>query len=193
MATTMLEKIRDKVRALITDFGCSDFEVLPYENSNIFHLTECHVVSITKVTLNGVELGTGEYSYDSDTNAITVTVTGLGSGDILQVYYTFNKYSDTELDEYVKSALVWISTKSYKETDYEIEDDDIFPTPDNRTMDLIALVASILVKPDWSSYRLPTVTVAYPRRMPKEDKIAKLITEFHRGLGVSDVINFEED
>jgi hypothetical protein len=187
----MVALIRPKVRALIGDLGSSGFESFVYRNTDTFVLAEENISTITKVFLNGTELGTGEYSYDSTTNRLTISVTGLSNSDIIQVYYTYYKYSDTEITEYIRGALVWITYGAYKETDYELEEDDIYPTPDNRTIDLISLITSILIKPDYTTYRLPTVTVVYGGRMPKDEKIEKLVSKFYYGLGVSGIIEFE--
>ena len=187
----MLTEIRTKIRALITDLEKTDFEPFTYYTSNIFPLAEENINSITQVLLNGVELGTGEYSYDSDTNKITITVTGLSSQDTIEVNYKYNKYSDTELTEFVRSALVWISYFASSKRDFELEDGEIYPTPENREEDLIALIASILIKPDYTTYKLPTITVVYEGRQPKDQKIQKLLSRFTFGLGINDVLNFD--
>ena len=187
-----LQDIRVKIRALIEDIGmkCNSPEVFIYEGSNIFTICAGVVNSIIKVTKNDVVLGSGEYSFDPATNELTIT-TSLETDDVLKVYYTCNQYSDSELDEYIRSALVWLSIYSYcSEEDFEIEEDDIYPTPTNKERDLIALISSILIKPNYSMYKLPTVTVAYPRSMSKEDRIEKIITHFKRGLGVNDLLEF---
>lgn len=185
--------LREKIRALVNDIIKSDPETFIYKNSAIFTLAEENIQSITKVTKNAVALGTGEYSFDSSTNEITITPdTGneLANGDVIIVYYTYYKYSTTELDEWIRASLVWMSVYSASENDFEIEDGDIFPTPDNRTLDLICLIASILIKPNWSEYRLPNLTVRYPRNFSKEEKIEKLINKFTTGLGVNDVLEW---
>jgi len=87
--------------------------------------------------------------------------------------------------------LTWISIFDYQQSDFEIENGDIFPAPDNRSMDLIAIVSSILIKPDYSEYRLPNVTVRYPKTMDKEEKIEKLVNRYKFGLGVMDVLSWD--
>ncbi|GAG74931.1 unnamed protein product [marine sediment metagenome] len=185
----MLNQVRTKIRALIEDFTKSDFEVFTYTNSSIFILSESNIVSIVEVSKNSSVLGSGDYSYDSTTNKLTI-IGSLIQGDIITVNYTYTKYSDTELTEYVRAAIVWISIFGYEETDYEIENDDFYPTPDNKTLDLFALISSIIIKPNYTIYRLPNLTVKYPRNKSKEEKIEKLIVRFNRGLGISEVIEF---
>lgn len=187
----MLDVIRTKIRALVEDFGGSEFEVFTYTTSSIFTLAESNINSITKVLKNGSELGSGDYSYDSTTNKIEITI-ALVSEDIIEVDYTYNKYSDTELNSYASAGLVWISVFSHEsETDYEIENNYIFPTPDNKTLDLIALIGAILIKPDWSRYSLPNMTVVYPRNMTKEDRIEKIVMRYNSGIGFNDVLTFD--
>jgi len=185
----MLTEAKTKIRALIEDIGSSSFETFTYTTTNIFTIAQENI-TITKVLKNGVELGSGEYSFDSTTNKITITA-ALTSGDTIEVDYTFYKYGDTELIEFIRAALVWMSIYADCSTDYEIEENDIYPTPDNKTEDMIALVASILIKPDYSEYRLPNLTVRYPRNITKEEKIERLVRKFHRGIGEISVLEWD--
>jgi len=185
----MLDTIRTKIRALVPDATKSDTETFTYESSAIFTLAESNIVTVSKVEKNGVELGSGTWDYDSSVNQVTIS-DSLSSGDVLVIYFTYTTYSDTELKEYVRASLVWMSSFGYQETVYELEENDINPTPDKITTDLIALVASILIKPDYSQYSLPNLTVKYPRTMTKEDRIIKLISRFKHGLGVNGILDF---
>ena len=194
MALSAIATLRQKIRALIADFLTTQSETFTYTNSAIFTLAEENIQTIIQVTKNGEDLGSGEYSFDSDTNEITITPdTGneLVNGDVIIVKYTFYKYSDTELDEYIRASLVWISVLGNFERDYELESDDIYPTPNNSTLDLIVLIASILIKPNWNQYNLPNLKVSYPRTIDKEEKIARLINKFTTGLGINDVLEWD--
>lgn len=180
-----------KIRALVNDAPAkSDYETFVYSNDSTFDLSEDNIQSITKVTKNGSTLGSGDYSYDSITNELTITAT-LTANDVIIVKYTFTKYSDSELTEYITAALVWLSIYSYCEEDYEVETGDIYPTPDNKTLDLICIIASILINPSYSEYRLPNVTVRYPRTMTKENRIKKLIHEYKFQDGVVDTLEWD--
>jgi len=189
----MLESIRIKIRALIVDNGKSDIEIFSYTTSNIFTITQNNI-TIAKVLLNGEEIE--DYTFDAITNKITIESSGLTTSDIIEVDYTYYKYSDTEIDGYIRSALVFISVHCYDDKDYELEYEsgnvgNIVPTPDNRTTDLVALIASILIKPNWISYKLPNVSVVYPEKMTKEERIEKLISKFQIGLGANYILNFD--
>lgn len=192
-----MDSIRDKVRALAKDFGDSDFELHEYTTSNIFTLAEPHITIITKVLRNGVELITDEYSYDSVTNKITINLvsgTTFSVGDKVEIDFTYNKYSDSEITKYIIGAIAWISIFSYGEDDYEVdvEDDSIHPNPDNKTEDLIAIIASILINPNYSQYSLPNLKVIYPKTMDKETRIQKIVSRFQMGLGISEIVTFTD-
>ena len=190
----MLETIRAKIRALVTDNSKTGFQVFTYTTSNIFTIAQENI-TIVKVLLDGEE--TEDYSFDSVTNKITITASALDTSSVIECDYTYNKYSDTEIDGYVKSALVFISVYS-REDDFNFElegesagDTEIVPTMDSHTGDLVSLVASILIKPNYSQYNLPNLKVVYPTKMSKEDRIAKLITRFNEGIGLNAVIQFD--
>ena len=192
----MLDIIKRKIKALIEDFIKSEFEVFEYTTSKVWTLSESNISSITKVlkTSNSttVELGSVEYSYDSTTNKIEIIVS-LVQGDVIEVDYTFTKYSDTELDEYIRASLVWISVNNGYDRDFELELDinAIVPTPTNRELDLISLIAAIIIKPNYTSYNLPNLKVSYPRNINKEEKIQRIISKFASGIGISDIITLD--
>ena len=188
----MIDEIKIKIRSLIEDTLKSDYETFYYVDTNIFTLSEENVVSITGVLVNGEELGTGDYSFNSTTNKLTLSVTGLAENDNIEVDYTYYKYSNSELTEYMRGAIAWMSLYGYEETDYEIEEDGIYPTPDNRTTDVIAIVTAILINPDYTRYQLPnSVTVVYNNKLTKYQKIERVLDRFAMGLGDLDVLKFD--
>lgn len=190
----MLDEIRTKVKALVADFPKTGVEVFTYTTSPIFTIAE-PVFLLTSVLLDSVDID--DYTFDSVTNKIEITSSALEANSIIEVNYTYNKYSVTEIDGYVRSALVFISVYS-RDDDFafELEGEsadvmEIIPTPDSHTEDLIALVSSILIKPNWMSYKLPNLTVTYPEKMTKEERISKLVSRFNEGLGDNYVISFD--
>ena len=189
----MLDEIRTKVKALVADFPKTGVEVFTYTTSPIFTIAE-PVFLLTKVLLDSIE--TDDYEFDSTTNKIEITSSALGTNSIIEVDYTYYKYSITEIDGYIRSALVFISVYS-RDDDFafELEGEsadvmEIVPTTDSHTEDLIALVASIILKPNWISYKLPNLTVTYPEKMSKEERISKLVSKFNEGLGDNYILNF---
>jgi len=189
----MLTELRTKIKALIEDFAKSDFQVFKYTNSNIFTLAEPNITAVANVLINGNGLQSGEsFSLDSGTNKITVIGVSFNVGDTIEVDYAFNKYSDSEIDEYIRAALVWLSIYDYTEGDFEIENNNIYPTLSNKEEDLVAIIASILIKPDFTNYKLPNVSVSYPEHSTKEERIKDLINYFKHGIGAVGVINWHQ-
>lgn len=188
----MLDDIRLKVRALIEDFTKDCPEIFTYDGTtSIFTLCGGNITAIKSVCVNGTELGSGDYSFDSSKNFIEILIS-LNENDQIQVVYCTQAYSDSELDEYIRSSLVWLSIYSFcSQDDFELEDEEIYPTPTNKETDLISLVSSILIKPDYVKYDLPNLKITYPRNMSKEERIEKLITTFKRGLGSNAVLEWE--
>ena len=189
MAIDTLSLIREKIRALCSDFSSSETETFTYSSSAIFTLSEDNINSVTSVEQNGVELGSGDYSFDSDTNKITISAS-LTSGDIIEVIYAYNKYSNSELNEYMKASLVWLSVYDDSAKDFEIETNDIYPTPSGQEEDIIALISSILINPEYSEYVLPNVRIKYPRTMDKEQRIEKLILKWTFSKGINGVLEW---
>jgi len=187
---TLITELRRKTRALCSDFSKKGVETFTYSSGDkVFTLQEEYPTDITSVTVDGVALGSGEYSYDTDTNELDISGSGIvSSGDIIVVKYTYYKYSNSEIDEYIRGALAWISLTAYCESDFEFEDDDVYPTPNSKEEDLIAIISAILIKPNYSEYKLPNITVKYPRTMDKETKIQRIIEKFYRGLGIDGIL-----
>lgn len=183
----MLAEIMGKIRALVGDAPAKNsFEVFTYTVSGIFTIAEQNI-TLTTVLINNVE--TSDYSYNASNGKITVTASGLSSGDIVQVDFTYSNYSDTELKEYLRAALTYISIYSADDQDLEIEDESIYPTPSNSLEDLIAIITSIIIKPNFAKKTVAGNTTVYPKTMSKEKMIEEKIVRFNRGLGVTGIIS----
>ncbi len=182
--------IKTKIRALITDALTRSSETFEYETSSAFTLQENNIDEVLIVTVNDV--ATTNYTYSSTTNAVTIA-DSLTSGDQIKITYNYYQYSTTELTNYITGSLVYITAylQGY-EQGYELVAGDIEPTPDKRTEDLVALICAIMINPDYNEYRLPTVTVRYNGRLPKEQKIEQLINRFKYGRGVIELIETED-
>ena len=187
----MISETRIKVRALIEDLSQADYEVFNYRGISVFTLSEPNVNSVVEVLQNGSALGSGDYSYDSDFHELTVTAS-MSDGDDIQVNYTFYKYSDTELNEFIRSSLVYINIYYGSNLKYDVS--EIVPTPTDAESDLIALVASILIKPNYLEYKLPNIMVKYPEKYSKDEKIKNIVNTYKssglNGVGITDIIEY---
>jgi len=183
-----LSDIETKVRCLIDDFSRSGKDVFTYDTSAIFTITEDNVVSVSTVYINSVEIGASEYSFDSDTNKLTISAS-LTAGDTVEIDYTYySNYSSAEIQSYIHASLVHISANNYY--DFKIENDVVYPEPDDREENLIALITALLIEPDNKSYSLPDMRVTVPSDLPTYNKIGKAIAIFKKNThGLLDVID----
>jgi len=185
-----LTKLTTKIRALVVDIGATDYQTYEYTTSSVFTVAVSNA-TVTSVLQNGATLGSGEWAYNSVSQEVTITAS-LTSGDAIQINFSYYSYSATELKEYIRAALVYMDAFGYvADEDYEMETDDIYPVPSNRDSDVIALVASILIKPNYNMYTTPTITVRYPRTMDKDEKIKRIIEKGRWPIGLIRVITFD--
>lgn len=181
-----LTTVETKVRNLIGDLAQNSEDVRQYTTSNVWTLAESNVISVSGVTVNDDATGV-TYTYDSSTNKVTIT-SDLSTGDIVKIQYTsYPSFSSTEIQGYIEGALTFISTYNY--ADWEVVDDSIYPDPDTRETNLIAMVTALIIDPDNKSYKLPDLAVTVPKDVPLHDKIAAVIATFKKDShGVFDII-----
>lgn len=181
----MISKIRTKLRNLINDVSKNDTESFTMGSGSTLTLATENVSAITQITVNGDTLDDSDYSYDSDSQTITFESGVASSGDVVIVYFTYNKYSDTELLSFIKNAVDHLAINQYY-PNFEISsgEDEIYPVPSSEEIKLIAVVTSILIKPDWSSYSIASVRIQYPRTKDKDAKIREVINFFKRSNGI---------
>lgn len=187
MADISLSDLVESVRYLIEDFGETDTYVDEYENSNIFTLPEENATAVSDVRVNGVSSGVS-YSYNSSTNKVTIT-SALSSGDSIEIDYSYySNYSESEIKKYIRSALLHLSTKNY--FDFTVENEIIYPAPLKKEQNLIAMIASVLIKPDNNSYSLPDIRITVPRgSLSTHDLISKIVAISKKNShGVFDIL-----
>jgi hypothetical protein len=192
-----MQVIKSLVRDLIGDLlkVCKP-DVFTYTGIATFPLTEPNINATTLVVYkNGVLYASSNYSYSVTTGRLTIT--GLTSGQIIEVYYSaYKKYSDAEINGYIKSALYKISMNQYK--DFVVVSGDVVvditeTTPTTKEYNLIAGVASILIDGKKKSYKTNEITIIYTENESQDTRISKLV-EAYRGLELStDYHNLEYD
>ena len=193
----MYSKISGKLRSLINDVLKTDgSEIFTYSTSKIFKLLKENATATTAFKINDILPDSGEtISFNASSNEATI-VADLTAKDEIEIQYSYyNKYSEADIQDYIRSALVYISVYSECE-DYELELDgdnnyQIEPTPSNLQSDIIVLVAGILIKPNWVKYKLPDVELTFPRTQTKETRIIKLITGKVDMTGTTDLLEWE--
>jgi len=251
-----MQEIISKTRDLIQDNYQYNSESQEYIISKIFTLQYANIdASSLVVYKNGVLWAASNYSYDSDTGKVTVTGT-LAVGDVLEfTYNAYNKYSDTEIRGYIRSALYHLSVEQYKT--FIIEGDTIYYSltgivavtnlsatitgtntaftteliigdtikikteiftvltidsdtsltldsayqgetasgliayriPTASQQNLIAIIASILIKGSIRSYRTPEISITFEEGMSIEQKIKQVLRQFTKAYGVMEYID----
>ncbi len=162
----------------------SDSAALPLGTYVVTKLTDN---TFTVVGLNaGTFSGTCTYTIVANYSYLAgiVTVTGnLTAGDSLRFdYNAYSKYSDTELQGYIRSALYYLVAEQYKT--FVIRPPAlIMPTPTEDEECLIAIIAGILIKGSIRSYRTPEFTITFGEGMSVEQKIKQLLNQFQKAFG----------
>ncbi len=181
-----MNELIQMLRTILQDFGDKMVEVFTYLGNNVFYLTEENIRAINEVTVN--DTATTNYTFNSDVNSVTVN-DSMNNGDVVKIFYTKNKFSDRELDAYIRQALLYIAL-GYKNFDVN-DDGSLNPEPTSEEKKLIVLIASILAKPNYTEYRLPTVTVRYTENMSVEEKINALINRYVVFAGIWDYVEIQ--
>lgn len=187
----MVSKITALIRNLINDNSQSDNESVSWTTGNSMTLAQENVSSITSITKNGDVVSTDDYSFS--VSSVTVSFESgcsPSSGDTIIVYYVYNKYSNSEILAYIKSALAYLSINQYH-PNFELNtaEDSLYPIPSQEETKLIAMVASILIQPNWSRFTLAGTTTVFPRTKSKDDKIKEVISVFKRSNGIIGIID----
>jgi len=190
--TQIILKTRNLIADILKTDGRDLFTYESITSSKIFTLTESNISSATIIVLkNGADWAASNYSYSTTTGKLTVTGS-LTAGDSLEVDYSyFCKYSDTELQGFIKAAISYLSIERYGT--FAVKSDNIiFPTPTEAEENLISIVSSILIKGDVIGYRTPELTISFERGDSKEKKIKKIVRQFKKSKGVFKYIKMDE-
>jgi len=182
-------KVRDLIQDSLKTDGRDVFQYESITSSKIFTPTEANISASTIIVYkNGVVWAGTNYSYSATTGKLTVTGT-LIAGDSLEVDYSYyQKYSDTELQGFIRSAISYLVIEKYR-CFAIMPPDMIFPTPTSDEENLIAVIASILIKGDVVGYRTPELTISFERGDSKEKKIKKFVRQFKKTYGCLEYID----
>jgi len=183
-----------KVRDILNDGYKYNEDPFQYTGlSSIFRLTESNIDATSlKAYLNGTLWAGSNYSYDAITGLVTVTGAMI-SGDAIKFgYNAYNRYSQTELKSYIRSALYYLSIEQYR-TFSAKSDDTIFPTPTEAEANLIALITSIVISGSLRSYRTTEISIDFNEKLTKEEKIHHAIVQFSKTFGVLKFVKLDKD
>lgn len=183
----MLAQIILKIRNMIHDNAQSTYETFTAGSGRTFTISQENASTVTSVTVNGTALATDKYTYTSATQTVTINSGYVSSTQIVVIYFTYYKYSDTELTEYVVSALSFLDINKYS-IHFDKSSTDIFPYPTPKESNLIAYICYLLIEPSYSDYRVQGISVSYPKKLTKEEAINEAIKRFKRNEGTDVII-----
>lgn len=181
----MITQIITKCRAVLQDIEKTGVET--YEASgDTFVISQENANEITSISVDGSAISSSDYSYDVSSQTVEIESGHVATGDVVIISYNYTKYSDDELINYIKTALIYLSDYLYTPNAaesgeiFEVEsgDEDIAPIPIAKEQNLIGTIVGILINPEWSVYRTSSIQVTYPNKFTKEEKIEKLIARF---------------
>ena len=195
--TTTVVTITKTAHGLITGDSVvvtvtSDATALPLGTYTVTKLT-ADTFKVTGLNAGGTS-GTCTYTITANYSysAGIVTITGnLTAGDSLRFdYQAYSKYSDTELQGYIRSACYYLTAEKYKT--FAIKPPTlIFPTPSEDEEALLAIVACILIKGSIRQYRTPEFTITFGENLSVEQKIKQAVAKFKKAFGYIDYVDLE--
>jgi len=200
MAVITTANIITLIRGLIKDFAQTNGRnVFEYDTDTSFSLSKDYVSSTgMKVYKNGTELTiTTEWTYNSTTNKVTI-IASLTKGDNIIVTFTYyEKYSDTEIQNYIKSNLTRFTERKYAKTFYMNDSDEVVTlngkNPTEEEGNVIARVTAIDIDPQNIKIRTPDFTIDASEKKSKTEQIDDVLTHFMRNFGVIDFLEVDDN
>ena len=173
-----LAQITSAVRNIVGDNLVTGEDFFTYTTSGIFTLQEDNVSTVNDVLVNSISSGV-TYTYSSTTNKVTIS-SSLTYGDSIEVDYSYyRKWSDSEIQGYIKSAIAQLAIRNFKE--FVVNDTTVYPEMSGKEKYLIAQIASIIMKPDNREIKLPDMTIkASWNSNPVAEMIDKVIGIFKK-------------
>lgn len=160
-----------------------------YEGDATFTLPDDNVSSSTIVVKkNGTTLGDSDWSYNSSTNEVTVTAS-LSTNDTITITYSYyEKYSDTELKDYIEASLAYFAQYGYHKLFVLNSDEDKVVTyndvdPTLKEAYEIAIITAINVDPKNVTINTREFTISAEEDKSKSDLIADAFAKFMNFTG----------
>lgn len=181
----MITRLIRLTRNLCDDNLEDKTETHNYYTSKVFTLLQDNTSALLSTLIDGVVLASGETAtLNVSTNQVTVVAT-LTAGQELQFKFNYySNFSDTQIKAAIESALSYIAINDLKDFYYNTSDDEITPFLSKSEEYLVAIIASIILNPNYSVYKTSTIEIRYPGNKSKEDKITDVIKKFKFNPGL---------
>ena len=146
----MITKIQNKIRNFIEDNLQSTLQTEIAESGRTFSIAQENANAVTSVTINGVTLIEADYNYEVSSQELTIAIGKVEEDDSIIIYFTYYKYSASELLGFIKASLDFMTCFDYYPNFIVSTDNtEIYPIPNIREQSLIAKVTSIIIKPNY--------------------------------------------
>lgn len=193
--TNTITSITPIIRSLIKDQARTDGrDAFEFDSDYNFTLSESFVNEDSlQVFVNGSLLDENDWSYDSDTNQVEISFSSSGedlnAADIVVITYGFyKKFSDTEIKNYLVSALTYFAEFRYHKI-FEVDSserivafNDLKPTINE--LYFIAIITSISIDPQNVDIDVDgAFRITATRDKTDQEQIAEAFTQFTRMIG----------
>lgn len=197
MKTVTTANIITMIRGFIQDYLKTDgHDAHQYDTDSSFQLSKDYVSEATiKVYKNGTLLTlTTDYVYNSSTNKVTITASLTKNDDIDITYSYYDKYSDTEILNFIRASLGYFVQHRYAKYFYINENDEIVTkngvNPTVEEANIISLVTAINIDPKNITVKTRDFTISAEEVKSKSEQIRDVFSVWNRNFG--DVYFLEE-
>jgi len=177
--------IRRLVRALLRDRLQTDGrKSYTYEGIAVFTLPDDFPDSSTiTVSKNGTPLSSSDWTYSSTTNAVTITASLTTNDIILITYHYYDKYSDSEILDYIESSLALFAERNYEKVFLLNSDRDKVVTynginPTLSEVYQICVVTAINIDPKNIDIRTKEFSISAEEKKGKSELIDEAFQKF---------------
>lgn len=190
-----ISKLITWIRVLIKDQKMNDgHDIFEYDSFSTFNLSEDFIDSTSIIVhLNGEQLDTDDWSYNSTTNQITIDLQGSGNilvtDDFIEIFYSYySKYSDSEIEGYISASLLYWSQYKINRV-FSIDESDnivVAENSENPTTSeghIIALISAILISPNNIRINTPDISQTGVETLSKSEQINHVFFNYKRFVG----------
>lgn len=160
-----------------------------YDQDNSFLLSKDFVSEATiTVFNNGTELTiTTDWTYNSSTNRVTITSALVKKDDIIIPFSYYEKYSDTELLQFIKASLSTFVFKRYEKYFYINADEEIVTldgvNPTVEEANIMAIITGIHIDPNNITIKTRDYTLSPEENLSKSQQIDRVFSNWLRTFG----------
>lgn len=160
-------------------------ETKTYTTSLVFTLLQDNANSLLNTLIDGAVLAQGESAtLDTSTNQVTLVASLVAGQEVQYKFNYYSNFSDSQIKAAIESALSYISLNGIQDFYYDISSEEITPYLSKKEEYLTALIAAIILKPNYSKYKTSTIEINYPENLSKDEKIKNIIKDFKSGTSL---------